>query len=297
MPPTNTLRRSILAIPATSRQQVAEAADSDADEVFFDLEDSLAASEKSTARTNLIEAVRDHDWGATTLSYRINGIGTRWWYEDVIEPLSAVGTAVDSLIVPKVQTPGDVHAIETLLGSLERNVGLTSGDIDLSVQIETAQGMNSAVEIAQASDRLSAMVFGPADYAASIGATGGSEEYPGHYWHYPLSRIAHAAAGAGLSTIGGPFGTTDLAAFRAACRNEHALGYDGKVVINAEQVEVANEVFAPTVEQADRAREIIERYQHADPGEIAAIDGNVIDKEMYRMAKRVLTKAEQAGIY
>ncbi len=293
----NTLRLSILAIPATSRQQVAEAANSDADEVLFHLEDSLAASEKSTARTNLIEAIRDHDWGETTLSYRINGIGTRWWYQDIIEPLSAVGTAVDSLIVPKVQTPSDVHAIETLLRSLERNVGLTSGEIDLSIQIETARGMNSAVKIAQANDRLSAMVFGPADYAASIGATDGSEEYPGHYWHYPLSRIAHAAAGAGLSTIGGPFGTTDLEAFRAACHNEHALGYDGKVVINADQIDVANEMFAPTVEQANRAREIIERYQHTEPGEIAAIDDNVIDKEMYRMAKRVLTKAEQAGVY
>jgi len=100
MSSTSPLRRSILAIPATSREQVAEAADSDADEVLFDLEDSLAASEKSTARINLIEAVRDHDWGGTTLSYRINGIGTRWWYQDVIEPLSAIGTAVDSLIIP-----------------------------------------------------------------------------------------------------------------------------------------------------------------------------------------------------
>jgi len=297
MSSTSPPRRSILAIPATSREQVAEAADSDADEVLFDLEDSLAASEKSTARINLIEAVRDHDWGGTTLSYRINGIGTRWWYQDVIEPLSAIGTAVDSLIIPKVQGPNDVHAIETLLGSLERNVGLTSSNIDLSVQIETAQGMNSSVEIAQASNRLSAMVFGPADYAASIGAIGGKEEYPGHYWHYPLSKIAHAAAGAGLSTIAGPSGTTDIEAFRAACRNERALGYDGKIVINAEQVDVANEMFAPTVKQAERAKEIIEHYQHADSDEIATIDGNVIDKEMYRMAKRVLTKAEQAGIY
>lgn len=294
--PTDTLRRSILAIPASSRQQIADAASSDADEVFFDLEDSLAPNEKPAARTNLVDAIQDHEWGNTALSYRINGIGTRWWYEDVIEPLSEVGTAVDSLIIPKVQTASDVRTIETLLESLEQNVGLSPGEIGLSVQIETAGGMNSVVEIAQASDRLTAMIFGPADYAASIGATVGSEEYPGHYWHYPLSRLAHAAASAGLSTIGGPYGTDNTDAFRDACRNEHALGYDGKIVIDDEQVAVANDVFAPTAEQAARAQEIVDRYQRADATEIAAIDGNMIDKEMYRMAKRVLSKAEKAGI-
>ena len=296
MPLTDILRRSIRAIPATSRQQVAAAATSEADEVFFDLEDSLAPSEKPTARAELVDAIRDHEWGATTLSYRINGIDTRWWYEDVIEPLSAVGAAVDSLIIPKVQTPSDVRTVERLVDSLERNVGLDPGEIGLAVQVETASGMNSVIEIAQASDRLTAMIFGPADYAASIGATVGSEEYPGHYWQYPLSRLAHAAASAGLSTIGGPHGTDDTAAFRAACRNEHALGYDGKIVIDDAQVAVANEVFAPTADQAARAEEIVDRYQRADPADIAAIDGNVIDKEMYRMAKRVLSKAEKAGV-
>lgn len=296
MPLSDGLRRSILAIPATSRQQVADAAASEADEVFFDLEDSLAPSEKPTARTELVEAIRDYEWGETALSYRINGIDTRWWYEDLIEPLSTVGAAVDCIIVPKVQTPGDVRTVETLVDSLERNVGLPADEIGLAVQIETARGMNNAVGIAEASDRLTAIIFGPADYAASIGATVGSDEYPGHYWHYPLSRLAHAAAGAGLSTIGGPYGTDDTAAFRAACRNEHALGYDGKIVIDADQVDVANEVFAPTAEQAARAEEIVDRYQQADADDIAAIDGNVIDKEMYRMAKHVLSKAEKAGI-
>ena len=296
MPLGDVLRRSILAIPATSRQQVADAAASEADEVFFDLEDSLAPSEKPTARAELVAAIREYRWDETTVSYRINGIDTRWWYEDVIEPLSEVGGSVDSLIVPKVQTPSDVRTVERLVDSLERNIGLPAGEIGLAVQIETARGMNNVVEIADSSDRLTAMIFGPADYAASVGATVGSDEYPGHYWQYPLSRLAHAAAGAGLSTIGGPYGTNDITAFRTACRNEHALGYDGQIVIDDEQLDVANEVFAPTPEQAARAEEIVDRYQRAEPTEIAAIDGNVIDKEMYRMAKRVLSKAEKAGI-
>jgi len=296
MPPTDVLQRSLLALPATSRQQIADAAASDADQVFFDLEDSLAPSEKPTARTELVEAIREHNWGETTISYRINGIDTRWWYEDVIEPVSKVGTAVDSIIIPKVEDSSDVQTVGTLLDSLERNVGLPAGEIDLSVQIETARGMNNAVEIAQSTNRLTAMIFGPADYAASIGSTGGSESYPGHVWHYPLSRLAHAAAGAGLTTIGGPSSAGELSTFRTVCQNERALGYDGKVVIDDDQIAIVNEVFAPTAEQAERAEEIVERYQRAEPGEIIAIDGNVIDKEMYRMAKRVLSKAEQAGI-
>lgn len=296
MPSTNTLRRSILAIPATGQQLVAKAANSDADEVFFDFEDSLAPSEKTTARGDLITAIQRHDWDGTVLSYRINGLDTRWWYDDIIEPVMAVGSAIDNLIVPKVRTPADVQTVATLLESVERNAGLTPGKIGLSVQIETAAGMNSAIDIAQASDRLTAIIFGPADYAASIGATGGAADYPGHYWHYPLSRVAHAAASATLSTIGGPYASEEQSAFRTACTTERALGYDGKVVVHPDQVAIANDVFAPDPTEAERAREIVERYQNAEPTDVIAIDGNVIDKEMYRMAERILSKAQKAGV-
>lgn len=294
---THPLRRSLLAIPANERRLAADAAGSDADEVVFDLEDSLAPSEKHRARETLIAAVEEHDWGETTLGYRINGTDTQWWYEDLIEPISTVGTALTTVVLPKVSDAGDVRTVATLLDSVETAVGLTDRPVDLCAQIETASGMNNAVEIAGASERLTALLFGPADYAASLGAIKGAADYPGHYWHYPLSRVAHAAASADLLALGGPYAATDDPdGFREVCAHERALGYDGKMVVDPDQVATANEVFAPTAAEAKRARRIVQHYREADPDDVVSIDGKVIDKETYRMARRILAKADTAGV-
>jgi citrate lyase subunit beta/citryl-CoA lyase len=294
---TPSVRRSHLGLPGNERQLAADAMESGADEIFFDLEDSLAPGEKVSARSTLIDIVRETEWSDTGLSYRINGTETRWWYEDVVDVISAVGEAIDTLIVPKVTGPGDIRTVETLLSSLETNTGLDSGSVGLSAQIETAEGMNNVVDIAHVSDRLTAVIFGPADYAASIGATHGATDYPGHYWHYPLSRIAHAAASADLLAIGGPYtDPDDSQGFRQACLHERALGFDGKVVIHPAQVETANEIFSPDTEEIRRAREIVETYERTESDEIAAIEGKVIDREMYRMADQILTKAREADL-
>jgi len=285
----------MLGIPGNETQLVSSAVDSEADEIFLDLEDSLGPGEKVAARSTLIDAVSAHDWTDRGLSYRINGTDTRWWYEDVIEVISRVGREIDTLIIPKVRDTTDVQTVAKLLASVERNAGLPVGSVGLSAQIETAAGMNAVTEIANASDRLTAIIFGPADYAASIGAAHGATDYPGHYWHYPLSRLSHAAAGAGLLAIGGPY-TDDDEGFTEACRYERALGYDGKLVIHPEQVTTANDVFAPDIAEARRAQEIVEKYDAADTDAPAAIDGNVIDREMYRMATRILAKAEEADL-
>lgn len=291
------LRRSLLGIPGNEKQLVDDAVASPADEVFLDLEDSLAPGEKVQAREELVDIVEKYDWGETGLSYRINGIETRWWDEDVVDVVSAVGGELDALIVPKVKTPADVETVENLLRSVETRTGLNAGSIALCVQIETASGMNAVEEIAHASDRLTALVFGPADYAASVGATRGPTDYPGHYWHYPLSRIAHAAASAGLLAIGGLYtDADDTEGFYEACRFERALGYDGKVVIHPEQVQAANDVFSPSTEEAERAQEIVGRYEATDSNDTATIEGKVIDREMYRMAKRILSKARSADL-
>jgi len=290
------LRRSLLGIPGNERGLVSGAIASDADEVFLDLEDSLGPGEKVTARSALIDIVADRDWEDRGLSYRINGTDTRWWYDDIIDVVGGVGEAIDTLIVPKVRAPADVQAVEKLLASVETGAGLPVGSVGLSAQIETAAGMNAVTDIAHASDRLTALIFGPADYAAAIGAAHGATDYPGHYWHYPLSRLSHAAASAGLLAIGGPYTDGDPAGFEQACRYERALGYDGKVVIHPEQVATANEAFAPSTEEVRRAKEIVEQYEAADSDAPAAIDGNVIDREMYRMAEEILAKAEAAGL-
>lgn len=292
---STTLQRSKLGLPANEQQLVTDAMESNADELFFDLEDSLAPGEKQPARSTFIDTVRANEWANIGLSYRINGTNTQWWYDDVIEIVSAVGEVIDTLIIPKVQDPTEVQTVESLVSSIEANVGMERGSIGLSAQIETAAGMNNVVDIAHASDRLTGIIFGPADYAASVGATHGASEYPGHYWYYPLSRIAHAAASANLAAIGGPYANPDdLEGFQEACVREQALGYDGKIVIHPEQIETANDVFSPDTQDVQRAKQVAEAYEQTGTDAVATIDGNVIDREMYRMAERILTKAAEA---
>lgn len=294
------LRRSLLATPANDAGKIASAVDSDADEVLMDLEDSLAPSEKVSARSVVIDAVDAHDWSKKTLSYRINDVGTRWWYEDVIEIVEAIGSHVDNIVVPKVNRPAEVTAVETLLEQVEVNAGLETGSIGVAAQIETAAGMNNVTDVAHVSDRLSALMFGPGDYITSIGAggqnIGGRSSYPGHYWHYPLSRIAHAAASANLLAIDGPYADfEDIDGFRQSCEYARMLGYDGKISVHPQQTGIVNDVFAPSLEEAERALHIVEVYSEADSS-VASIEGKVIDDATYRMAKRIVSMAEKANV-
>lgn len=295
------LRRSQFGTPANDRELIKAGVQSEADEVFLDLEDSLAPGEKSSARSTLTDTVDACDWSETILSYRINSVTTRWWYEDIITVIESIGDTVDNIIIPKVTDPTEIKTVVNLLQQVEVNAGLEIGSIGVSVQIENATSMNKISEIVTASDRLTAVIFGPADYATSIGATyqsqDGSNDHPERYWQYPLSRVSHAASSANLLAIGGPYvDTDDVAGFRDWCQYERRLGYDGKLVLTPTQAEVANTVFTPSLEEAERARQIVDEYTNADPHAVASIDGNIIDRETYRMAKRILTKAEKADI-
>jgi citrate lyase subunit beta/citryl-CoA lyase len=297
------LRRTQLATPASDPKMMRSAADSDADEVFLDLEDSVAPGEKADARAPLIDAAVDHDWDDTILSYRINGLDTRWWYEDVIEVVSAAGEAIDDIIIPKVTTASEVHTVETLLEQVEVNTGLESGGIGLEPQIEDGEGIHNVHEIAHASDRLDSVIFGPGDYSAAMGTPGLDigqfPDYPGHYWHFALSRINAAAKSADLPCIDGPYADIeDTDGFRESCRNANMLGCDGKWAIHPDQIDIANDVFAPAPEVADRAERIVDAYAQAqEEGRGAvSVDGQMVDEATNKMAKDVVEKARAAGL-
>ncbi|MGM0605913.1 MAG: aldolase/citrate lyase family protein, partial [Halobacteriota archaeon] len=110
-----TLRRTQLATPASDEKMMRSAAKSDADEVFLDLEDSVAPNAKPDAREPLINAAQNEDWSGKVLSYRINGIDTQWWYDDVIEVIGGAGEHIDDIIIPKVKSASDIHTVENLL--------------------------------------------------------------------------------------------------------------------------------------------------------------------------------------
>lgn len=298
-----TLRRTQLATPASDERMMEGAADSAADEVFLDLEDAVAPSQKSEARDPLIEAAHSHDWSGKVLSYRINGIDTKWWYEDVIEVVGEAGKQIDDIIVPKVKRASDIHTVENLLAQVEENAGLEAGAIGLEPQIEDGEGMHNVHEIAHASDRLSSVIFGPGDYSAAMGTPGLDigqfPGYPSHYWHYALSHINAAAKSAGLPCLDGPYADIeDEAGFRGSCSNANMLGCDGKWAIHPSQIEIANEIFAPDPEVADRAQRIVDAYAEAqEEGKGAVtVDGQMVDEATHKMANEIVSKAEAANV-
>ncbi|WP_117594389.1 HpcH/HpaI aldolase/citrate lyase family protein [Haloprofundus halophilus] len=301
--PDVTLRRSQLATPGSDPKMIERAPDSGADEAFLDLEDSVAPNEKIDSRRNVVEGLVDYDWSETRPCFRMNGVDTQWWYDDVIEVVGEAGEYLDSIMVPMVHDPATVRTVENLLAQVEANNGLPVGEIGLQTQIESAEGMNNAPEIAAASERIESLVFGPGDYTASVGAAGltigSGENYPGHYWHYQLARLAHAAKAQGLQLIDGPFADIeDTEGFRDSCRHASLLGCDGKWAIHPSQIEPANEVFAPDTEEAEKARRIVDAYETAtsEGRGAVSVDGEMVDEATNKMAKNVVARAEQAGV-
>ena len=298
-----TLRRTQLATPASDEKMMHSAADSDADEVFLDLEDSVAPSAKPAAREPLIKAAREEDWSDKVLSYRINGIDTKWWYDDVITVVGGAGEYIDDIIIPKVKSASDVHTVENLLEQVEVNNDLEVGGIGLEPQIEDGEGIHNVHEIAHASDRLSSIIFGPGDYSAAMGTPGLDigqfPDYPGHYWHHALSECNSAAKSAGLPCLDGPYADIeDAEGFRESAENANMIGCDGKWAIHPSQIEIGNEVFAPDPEVAERAKRIVDAYAEAmEEGKGAvSVDGQMVDEATNKMAQEIVETAEAAGI-
>ncbi|MDB2262340.1 CoA ester lyase [Halorubrum ezzemoulense] len=298
-----TLRRTQLATPASDEKMMHSAADSDADEVFLDLEDSVAPNAKPDAREPLIEAAREEDWSDKVLSFRMNGIDTEWWYDDVITVVGAAGESIDDIIIPKVKSASDIHTVENLLRQVEVNNGLEVGAIGLEPQIEDGEGIHNVYDIAHASDRLSSIIFGPGDYSAAMGTPGLDigqfPEYPGHYWHHALSECNSAAKSAGLPCLDGPYADIeDADGFRQSAERANMIGCDGKWAIHPSQIEIGNDVFAPDPETAERAKRIVDAYAEAmEEGKGAvSVDGQMVDEATNKMAQDIVETAEAAGI-
>ena len=311
------LHRSELAVPGSNVRMLEKAPTLGADIVMLDLEDAVAPDEKLQARLNVTDALRELDWSACSVSLRVNGLDTHWCYRDVVDVVEAAGEHLDQIMIPKVSGAGDVHFVATLLDQIEAAVGL-SRRIGLSVLIETAIGMVNIDEIAAACpERMEAMVFGVADYAASLQshttsiggaspdyavltdadpASGARERHWGDQWHYALARIAVTCRAHGLRPIDGPFGDfNDPEGYVAAARRAAMLGCEGKWAIHPSQVPLANEVFTPDAHVIDRTRRIVAAMREAARNGSGAVslDGRLIDAASIRMAETLLAKLEQ----
>jgi citrate lyase subunit beta/citryl-CoA lyase len=298
-------RRSCLSVPGSSDRFLDKAPAVPADMTFLDLEDSVAPREKEGARDKVAKAIRELRWDDRVLCVRVNAWDTRWTYGDVIEVVSCAGERLDEVMLPKVQCAAEVVALDLLLSQVEQNAGLPVGHLGIEAQIETTRGLINVEEICASSPRLEAVIFGPADFAASMEMpvlTGGVQipEYPGDHFHYVFSKILMAGRANGLQVIDGPFlKVREPDAFRDFCQRTRILGYDGKWALHPDQVKILNELFSPTKEQFDRAWAILEAYEEAtehDRRGAVMFGDEMIDEASRKMALKFVTRGERAGL-
>jgi citrate lyase subunit beta / citryl-CoA lyase len=294
-----------MSVPASSERFLAKAPDLRADEVMLDLEDSVAPAAKEAARGLAVAALTAGGWDGKLVAVRINAATTPWAYRDVIAVVEGAAAAVDSLILPKVSSPAAVIWLDVLLGQAEQAAGLRAGQIRIEAQIEDAAGLAAVDAIAAASPRLVSLVFGPADFMASVGmrslTVGGQPAgYDGDAHHYALMRMLVAARAAGLQAIDGPYARIhDTEGLRKAATSAAALGFDGKWVLHPAQVDVVNEVFTPSAEDYARAVRILDAYDRAtevDKTGAVMLDDEMIDEASRKMALMVAAKGEAAGL-
>jgi citrate lyase subunit beta/citryl-CoA lyase len=296
------LRRSELSTPASSERMMAKAAASSADLVFLDLEDSVSPNEKVAARVKAIQALKKLDWNKKTRAVRINDLETEFAYQDIISVVEEAGEHLDLVIVPKVKSAKDVWWVDVLLTQIEKRLKRTRR-IGLEVLIEEVEAMLNVEEIARASSRLEAIIFGHIDYSASQGidarlAGNDLDAYPGDLWHYARNRVVIAARAAGIDAIDGPYlDFKNPDGYRRECLRAKALGMVGKWAIHPGQIDIANDIFSPSPEEVARARKLDALYSEAQArGQGAvAFEGKLIDVAVVRSARNIIQKADLIG--
>lgn len=300
-------RRSNLSVPGHMAKMHLKARDSAVDIVMFDLEDSVPVDQKEAAREQVIQSLLSLDWRNKTVTVRCNAVDTPFAYKDLMDIVENAGQMLDAVVVPKVNHPGDIHFVHRLLEGIEMNTSRLNR-IGIEASIETAAGLENVSYTAKSSNRLISLVFGIADYSTSIGAklvslSGHGEAeaaiYPGHRWHYPLSRIVMAAKANGLLVMDAPYGNfKDLDGLRQSAVMASALGCDGKWVIHPDQIDVVNAVFSPSQEEIERARKVIEAYDAAVTSGSGAVSlgGSVVDSATIRMARQLWEQAKHLGL-
>ncbi|MGJ7907441.1 HpcH/HpaI aldolase/citrate lyase family protein [Actinopolyspora sp. H202] len=301
-------RRSCLAVPGSSRKMIDKARRLGSDQFFLDLEDAVAPLAKAQARENVVAALNEGGWGDRIRTVRINDPESPWAYRDVVDVVEGAGRSLDTLMLPKVTGPEQVSWLDLTITQIERALGIVAGSIGIEAQIEDAKGLTSVDSIAAASGRLRALVFGPADFMASINMPSlvVGEQPPGYdvgdAYHHVLMRLLTAARANGLQAIDGPYlQIKDIEGLRRVAGRSAALGLDGKWVLHPEQVDPVNEVFSPRQQDYERAENILDAYSwytsEAGGRRGAAMLGDeMIDEASRKMALVVAAKGRAAGL-
>jgi citrate lyase subunit beta/citryl-CoA lyase len=276
------MRRSVLYMPGANERALEKAKNLPADALILDLEDAVAPDSKVEARKRVCEAAVSGEYGNREITIRVNGFGTQWHADDL---RAAAEAGPDAVVVPKVNSAAQVHAIERAL-----EAGGAPDRTTIWAMVETPIAMLHAHDIASASDRLSVLVMGTNDLAKELHA----DHVPGRAPLLSgLSLCLLAARAAGKEILDGVFNDVkDLEGFEAECLQGKQFGFDGKTLIHPGQIEACNRIFAPSAEEIDYSRRVIEAFESATSG-VVTVDGRMIENLHVDNARRVLAMAEK----
>jgi len=284
-----------------------KALNSSADSLILDLEDSVPLNDKELARKTVIETLSTNDFGNKYIHVRVNSVENPLSYKDIVEVISKVGNKIDSLLLPKVDTPQDIYFVDRLLDLIKDEYKIDK-NIGISVSIESAIGLENISTIVKSSNKIDSIHFGIADYSSSIGAKiisisghGENEQdiYPGHRWAYVHSKIVNTAKAYNLQAFDAPYGNfKDTDGLAKASQIALALGFDGKWAIHPEQIDTINKVFSPQDEEIKRAKMVIDALNQAklEGKGAVSIDGRMIDHATIRLANVTLEKAKALNL-
>ena len=284
-----------MSVPGSSPKMLAKAPTRGADEIVIDLEDAVATSAKDEARAIVVATLAEPGWQGVNCSVRVNAPRTPWCHADIVA-LASLECGPASLIVPKVESAGDLAFVERLLDGVEAATAGRAGSGPMRVQalIETAAGVSRVQEIAAASPRLDALILGYADLSASIGRAAGAAA-PLDSWLAIQDQILLAARANDIAAIDGPYlGIAVDEGFTAAAERARDMGFDGKWAIHPAQVGALNALFTPTAEEVAHARAVIDALEQAERAGGAgavALDGQMLDEAVRVAALRVLARA------
>ena len=285
-------RRALLYVPGADWRKIEKAKSLNADSVCLDLEDGVAANRKAEARSTVARAFSSLNFGKSERLARINAVGSGFEVDD----LAVVGLArPDGLIIPKVSSAIAIQWTSDQLASIERKMNWSVGSIYLLALIENARGVVNLSQIAEASPRVQALIFGAEDYAADVGAIrtpGGNEVL------YARSAVVAYAAAYGLQAIDLVFRDyRDPEGLSVEARGGAELGFAGKQVIHPDQIEAVQEAFTPNEAQIAEALNVVQAAGvnlRAGSGAFA-VDNKMVDMPVIRAAERVLARARVAG--
>jgi len=278
------LRRSMMFVPGNNPGMVRDAHIYGADSIMFDLEDSVAYTEKDAARFLVYNALKTLNFGNKEIVVRINDLGSGLGVQD-LEAVIRAGVHVIRL--PKTDSAQDVIDCEREIERIEREAGLPVGSTGMMAAIETANGVLNAAEIARASDRLIGLALGAEDYVTDLKTT----RSDGTELFFARCMILNAARAAGIAALDTVFSNVnDEEGFVAEATLIRKLGFDGKSVINPRQIEPLHKVFMPSEKDLAKARAIMEAIAEANErgSGVASLNGRMIDKPVVTRAKRLL---------